>query len=240
MKPETVTYLNSLNRQFYETTASAFDETRQHPWDGWERLRANLPAARPLRVLDVGCGNGRFGVFLADELSAMTYHGVDNNPSLLGYARDVLQGRPGITTTFSQQDIVADGLAVTGDYDLVVLFGVIHHVPGAANRTALLCQLADCVAPGGMLAFAAWRFMDNPRLRRKTVDWPPDVEREPGDYLLDWRRGEVANRYCHFVDDEEHVSLIEATGLTHVGDYRADGSDGRSNRYSLLARSNGR
>ena len=145
MKPETVTYLNSLNRQFYETTASAFDETRQHPWDGWERLRANLPAARPLRVLDVGCGNGRFGVFLADELSAMTYHGMDNNPTLLGYARDVLQGRPGITTTFSQQDIVADGLAVTGDYDLVVLFGVIHHVPGAA-KTAPLCSVSLPIA----------------------------------------------------------------------------------------------
>jgi len=234
MKPETVQALNDINRRFYRTTATAFDETRQYPWAGWEPLLPHVPARRPLRVLDVGCGNGRFGVFLARHLAGdIHYHGLDNNPALLAYAQEALTGRSALRATLEERDIVLHA-AGGAEYDLVVLFGVLHHVPGAANRAALLRSLAGQVAAGGLLAFAAWRFMDSERLSRKVTDWPPGLERERGDYLLDWRRGEVALRYCHFVDDAEHAALVNATGLSVVADYRADGSDNRGNRYTVL------
>ncbi|MEO0562469.1 MAG: hypothetical protein AAF125_10160, partial [Chloroflexota bacterium] len=66
--------------------------------------------------------------------------------------------------------------------------------------------------------------------------WPPDLDREPGDYLLDWRRGTVARRYCHHVDDAEHDALVHTTGLEEVARFRADGADGRTNQYSVLRR----
>jgi SAM-dependent methyltransferase len=229
MSPETITRLNALNRRFYQITAAPFDATRQRPWAGWARLLPHLPETRPLRVLDVGCGNGRFGVYLREH-AEIRYHGVDNNAALLDYAREALPGG-----AFEQRDVVQNP-PDAGTYDVVALFGVIHHVPGGANRRAFMRALSERVAPGGILAFAAWRFMENARLRGKIVDWFPDLEREDGDYLLDWRRGETAVRYCHYVDDAEHAALVAATGLQQVAFYRADGHDRQTNAYSVLRR----
>jgi tRNA (uracil-5-)-methyltransferase TRM9 len=232
MNKDTIQRLNAINREFYETTATEFDQTRGRAWSGWVKLSEYLKA--PLSVLDVGCGNGRFGVFLAETFSEpITYHGIDNNRALLDYAQTVLANIPHITATLTEQDIIAQP-PETGSYELVVLFGVIHHVPGADNRLAFIHHLADRVAPNGMLCFASWRFYEYERFRQRIVDWDVDITVEQGDYLLDWRRGERALRYCHYVDDSEHSALIAATGLTEVETYRADGEDNRMNVYSIL------
>ncbi len=68
-----------LNDRFYRENASSFSSTRGAPWHGWRRCaqaaRAELGASagarfegRPLRVLDLACGNLRFEGFLAREL----------------------------------------------------------------------------------------------------------------------------------------------------------------------------
>ncbi len=118
----------------------------------------------------------------------------------------------------------------------MALFGVLHHVPGSEQRRAFMQTLAQRVAPGGYLAFAAWCFYEYERFRARIVPWPDDLEVEPHDYLLDWRRGERALRYCHYVDETEHADLIAATGLTEITTYRADGRTNDINRYSLLRR----
>jgi tRNA (uracil-5-)-methyltransferase TRM9 len=216
MDKDTIQRLNAINREFYETTAPEFDQTRGKAWVGWLKLSEYLTA--PLSVLDVGCGNGRFGVFLAESFSAsITYHGIDNNRALLDYARTALAPIPHLTATLTEQDIITQP-PDSGTYNLVVLFGVIHHIPGAANRLAFMRQLAERVAPDGLLA------------------WDANITVEQGDYLLDWRRGERALRYCHYVDDSEQSALIAATGLTEIETYRADGEDNRMNAYSILGK----
>lgn len=228
MDEATVQYLNALNREFYRITANEFDATRGQPWPGWERLLPLLPS--PLSVLDVGCGNGRFGVFLSQHVEVLAYHGIDNNAVLLAHARQNLP-----VGVFWEMDIVEQP-PQTGAYDLVALFGVMHHVPGAQRRQQLLRQLAERVAPGGLLAFACWRFYEFERFRQRIVPWPDTVQVEAHDYLLDWRRGERALRYCHYVDDDEHAALVEASGLEEIATYRADGFSGTVNRYSILKR----
>jgi hypothetical protein len=111
-----------------------------------------------------------------------------------------------------------------------------HHIPGAQNRRELLATLAPRLNPGGILAFACWRFYEFERFRQRIVPWPEGIAVEPHDYLLDWRRGETALRYCHYVDDEEQAALVAATGLDEIASYRADGYKGRVNAYSLLRR----
>ena len=228
MDEKTVQRLNAINREFYRVTAGEFDQTRGQPWPGWERLPGYLQS--PLSVLDVGCGNGRFGVFLAGHIDSLHYHGMDNNPALLARAREQLSG-----AVLTERDIVTQP-PDSGEYDLVVLFGVIHHVPGWQQRQAFMQALAERLRPGGLLAFACWRFYEFERFRQRIVAWPDDIEVEAHDYLLDWRRGEVALRYCHYVDDDEHGALVAATGLHEIDTYRADGAGGKANRYSILKR----
>ncbi len=272
MNDDTARALNALNRAFYAATADDFAETRAPPRPGWGRLRPLLPAA-PLRALDVGCGNGRFGVFLAAHLPAVEYHGIDNSPALLERAGASLAALPNVQAKLAVVDVVETIAPLSPDpqrvrlmeespvnranqpasagfpaaaggfeppaaaaYDLVALFGVLHHIPGAARRQALVRALAARVRPGGLLAFACWRFYEYPRFRERIIPFPPGLDVEPGDYLLDWRRGAQAVRYCHYVDDAEQAELIAAAQLTLVESYRADGESGAMNAYVILRR----
>lgn len=231
MDDRTIERLIALNRTFYETTAREFDQTRGAPWPGWRVALPHLPPV--VRVLDAGCGNGRFGQFLAREsASEIIYTGVDSSPALLARARAALCD---LDASLLETDLLRDPLP-DGSFDLVALFGVLHHIPGEATRRRLIVQLADRLAPGGLLFFSAWRFAEFERFRRRIVPWPADLSAEPGDYLLDWRRGERALRYCHFVDEAEHAALIAASGLRAIMTFCADGESGASNRYSMLRR----
>lgn len=244
MDEATIHKLNAINREFYRVTADEFDQTRGQAWAGWEVVWSQIETHIPSEVflvLDVGCGNGRFGVFLHEKLKrtghalSLQYHGMDNNPRLLEHARQSLNKLPNATFTLEQRDIV-ENPPDTGAYDLVALFGVMHHIPGAAQRLDFIRTLAGRVKPKGWLVFACWRFYEYARFQERIVPWPEDLEVEAGDYLLDWRRGEVALRYCHYVDDTEHTALIEVSGLRGIATFRADGQGGKTNQYSVLRR----
>lgn len=237
MDEETIQELNALNRDFYRTVADDFDTTRGRPWPGWRGLLPSLTtAAGPLRVLDVGCGNGRFGAFLAASVHRpIFYTGVDNNPALLERARATLEPLKGMSVRLLERDIV-NAPPPDGPYELVVLFGVLHHIPAFERRRGLLRALARRLAPGGVLAFACWRFYEYVRFRERIAPWPHNLTAEPGDYLLDWRRGANALRYCHYIDDAELAALLAATGLTPLATYRADGHEGDANLYAVLWR----
>ena len=233
MDEATRQHLNAINRDFYRATAADFSATRQRAWAGWQRLltAVGLPVAS---VLDIGCGNGRFARFLAgQQRQAFAYHGIDNCAELLAAAQRQLADTSQLQSTLIEWDVVLHGLAGP-PAQLVALFGLLHHVPGARQRRDLLRAAARSVLPGGALVFAAWRFYEAERFRRRILPWAAGIAVEKHDYLLDWRRGARALRYCHYIDDSEHAQLIEATGLRVIDDYRADGAEGDLNRYTIL------
>jgi SAM-dependent methyltransferase len=247
MDTETVARLNAINHAFYATVADDFDQTRGTAWPGWKRLLPYLTT--PLSVLDVGCGNARFALFVHDNLPSLplsdsalstqhsllplAYTGLDSSPALLDHARTALTGKDNLTFTLEQRDII-ENPPDSGAYDLVVLLGVLHHIPGYAQRQVFMRRLATLIKPGGLLVFTAWRFYEYERFRERITSWPDDLQVEANDYLLDWRRGAVSLRYCHYTDDVEHDALVGATGLTEIETFRADGQGGTANRYSVL------
>ena len=233
MDYETARRLNAINRAFYARTARDFDATRQRPWSGWTRLLHSLDL--PIdSLLDFGCGNARFARYLASkQTQSFAYCGVDSSAELLALAREQVASLALAKCELLERDIIM-GTLPRQLAQLVVLFGLLHHVPGRRRRRELVKAAADCVLPGGWLAFTAWRFIESQRLRARIQPWDSDIKVEAGDYLLDWRRGERALRYCHYIDEEEHAELIAAAGLRVVDDYREDGG---LNRYTVLGRS---
>jgi SAM-dependent methyltransferase len=236
MNDRTAHYLNALNAAFYARHAASFDDTRQSAWAGWARLAAHLTPG--MRVWDAGCGNGRFARFLAEHLPSFTWHGTDSSPALIDLARASLADVPGVT--FAHHDLLTDP-PPDSHFDLITLFGVLHHVPGAARRAALVRALAERLSADGLLVFTTWRFHEYPRFRARIVPWESlapgfPLDLEPGDHLLDWQGDAAAPRYCHAVDDAEHAALVAAAGLTIIDRYRADGFDGALNEYAVLRR----
>src|SRR5690349_13038237 len=100
--------LNAINREFYRTVADEFDTTRGKAWPGWMRLLPAVGHPSELSVLDAGCGNGRFGVFLSQNLPRTTihYHGIDNNAALIDHARQAMASFPNVTVGFDLHDLV--------------------------------------------------------------------------------------------------------------------------------------
>lgn len=240
MNEETIHYLNDLNRDFYAQIAGEFDQTRATAWQGWTQLPPYLPPA-PFRALDVGCGNARFATFLAQNYpnQAFSYDGIDNSAALLERAQIALDAHPQITATLTLQDIVEQPLA-SGAYDLVVAFGVLHHIPSYRQRQNFVRMLADQLAPNGVLIYTEWRFYEFERFKARTVSAPSNVQLEAGDYLLNWGRKTAREgdplRYCHYVDDAESSALIEASTLKLITTFRADGHQGATNNYVVLTR----
>jgi tRNA (uracil-5-)-methyltransferase TRM9 len=239
MDDESVAFLNTLNRTFYRTTAHAFSESRQYAWQGWATALAHVPTRDPLRVLDVGCGNGRFGAFMAKKTDrAITYHGIDADETLLAHAQHDLNAIAHLTPTFTRHDFIADGLPPADHpYDVIALFGVLHHVPSLARRLALIRDLSRQVAQGGIFAFSCWRFYEFPRFRERIQPLPEGITAEAGDYLLDWRRGANALRYCHYANDDEIAQFVEIAqreGLSEIAAFRADSTLNQMNAYRVL------
>ena len=257
MKTETILKLNELNRNFYERNAESFSQTRQSAWSGWARLLSHIEHLasnrRPLRVLDVACGNLRFERFLAEELGQELFNflACDNCDALVTGSFD-------IPCTFSEIDIVdelADGssscIGAKGAYDLVTCFGFFHHVPSAGMRNALLGKLIDAATPGGIVAISLWRYLENDALASKAKrigDLLADglaeelgvdtSDLEPGDAFLGWQQDKRTLRYCHSFDEAEIEGLVKlaSSAARCIDSYDADGKSGKLNSYLLFER----
>lgn len=246
MPPMVQARLLDLNRQFYAIVGSEFDRTRQGLPLGMvelaQRLAVHGPGnGAPLRVLDVGCGNGRFVRALAGAGAVCTYTGIDADTHLLALAEQQTAELAALSRNFAMVDLAAAGwghqLAVAGPFDAVVCLAVLHHFPGLALRARIVADLVSLLAPGGVLALSTWQFLTSERLAQKQVEWaevgvdPAQVE--AGDALLPWNQGAPALRYVHQLDLDELQLLVGGAGLQLDAFFHADGKEGNLNLYTL-------
>lgn len=247
MRPDTIQRLNALNRRFYADRATSFDDARQQGWPGFAQVieRWRRSGRKRMSVLDLGCGNGRFGEYLLRHWPApVHYTGVDQSSALLALARQRLRRFDGVT--LRRLDLIEGTLGGLRRYDGVVAFGLMHHVPGYVTRQRLLRWAVTALAPGGTLAVTFWRFSDRPRFRRKLVAWTAphpfitpglDVgDLEPGDHLLRWGKEGDAVRYCHHPSRLEIGRLATSVTAALVDRFRTDGAGGDLNHYLIFER----
>jgi SAM-dependent methyltransferase len=234
--------LQRLSQVFYRVNAAGFDAKRSRPWRGWDRALAGLPPHTPLRVLDLGCGNGRLLGYLGHHREGrIEYLGVDECVPLLDAARS----RYPNAYLHAAQLIGADGdpRVPQGSYDLVALMGVLHHIAGEQARHALVQAALARVAPRGLLVMTVWRFANDPRLAKRVVSWSsPEAlassqldraQLEPGDALLRWGDDLQALRYCHSASSQE-IERWTSMAPGPVERFFEDGESGELNEYIVM------
>ncbi len=239
MQAELVKQLLELNRAFYAEFAGDFSETRSS-----ERMNVApiMPYLAPdANLLDVGCGNGRLAERLDREGFRLSYLGVDLTPALIEVAQARLPGLQHVAARFRVADIAVPGwaapLQTDGPFDLVLALAVLHHLPGFDLRQRVVAEFVSLLRPGGKIILSNWQFTRRARLRNKLVPWSvlgiDENQVEPGDALLDWKRGGTGYRYVHLLTEKEVSDLAAAASLTVVSQFYADAD---LNLYSVLAK----
>ncbi|MGA9531163.1 MAG: class I SAM-dependent methyltransferase [Anaerolineales bacterium] len=234
MHTETIELLHDLNREFYQSFAEPFAESRSRPQPGVASYLAAVGHAAP--VLDLGCGSGS----LANELDSLghrgPYTGADSSSALLRWARQHVEHD---CAQFTMLDLAEPGWSGSLDppYPWVFALGLIHHLPGAGRRRAWAAELGSMLPADGQVLVSVWNFTSEPRFLDRVVPWSrvglgsDDIEQ--GDYLLDWRRGGRGLRYVHLLDEAELSELASAAGCQPVSVSYAGGTAGRLNLLQL-------
>jgi len=112
--------------------------------------RAVARERTPGRVLEVGAGEGQFTEALARAFPGAELHGIDLTPRVGRLFRGP-RGR----VTFAARPVEEVAAERPGQFDLVIVCDVLHHVPPAA-RASFLAACGRCVAPGGTLVLKDW------------------------------------------------------------------------------------
>jgi 2-polyprenyl-3-methyl-5-hydroxy-6-metoxy-1,4-benzoquinol methylase len=272
MDRETVERLLALNRTFYACFAQSFADSRpasdpalvsilpyipqgtKEPGNEVTRNRVarNRGCTRfppQLKVLDVGCGNGRLATLLDRERPGATYVGVDATPELVEIARTRAAQLETVAAHFFVADVTQPGWSGElpgAPFDCAIALAVLHHIPSFELRAEIVRQMAGVLKPSGRLILSTWQFLASERLRRKIVPWAEvgiaEERLEAGDYLLDWKRGGIGLRYCHLVDETE-VRRLAAEGnadkehpLRVCETFRAGGREGNLGLFAVLDR----
>lgn len=106
--------------------------------------------------MDLGCGDtSALPLLLSQHVSTIThYTGVDASPQQLAAARPNLGAllAPSTSITLTEADIRSFVRTPTPrPYDTIFASFVVHHLPTAADKAALLMDMRRLLAPGGTL-----------------------------------------------------------------------------------------
>ena len=151
-------------------------------------------------VLELGCGTGQLGLFLAG--ADRTVVGADLARPSLELAREAGK-RYGLNAVhFVETDLRAPGLAREA-FDVVICSGVLHHTP---DPRASFASVARLVRPGGVLVVGLYNAYARLPLRlRRTVARLTGYRWIPWDPVLRDRLTEPARREAWLRDQYRHV-----------------------------------
>ena len=247
MESDTIRRLLDINDQFYQRFGAAFAETRRRLQPGVQRILEEWITDGDW--LDLGCGSGVLGQTLVERELGGSYLGLDFSKPLLaeaGKGADALSVHNGFTLGYGSANLLhEDWIAAAGDrqYDGVLAFAVLHHIPGQVNRQRIFRQAADLMKAGGLFIHSEWQFQNNPKLVARIQPWTKigltEAEVEAGDTLLDWRHmaegqtGEPGLRYVPLFNLEELNQMGCQAALKLLTEFSSDGKGGDLAVYQI-------
>jgi len=210
----------------YNLIASHFSSTRTHPWREFELLLKYITPED--KVLDLGCGNGRFYELLRERM--VDYVGVDSSEQLIQIAK---QKYPDLE--FRVTDAL-DLPFADDSFDKVVSVAVLHHIPSKKYRQKFMAEAGRVLKKGGILIITVWDLWKKKKIKKMIFKYGllklfGLTKLDFKDILYPWKnsKGEVVTkRYFHCFKPEELKNLAENSGFK-IKEIREIGKSPRSN-----------
>ncbi len=244
MNASTAHKLVAINDRFYQNFAEAFSATRMRLQPGVKKILEGLSSHDD--ILDLGCGNGALARELARRGHQGRYVGLDFSPDLLTVARQGVKDHPNFH--FVQGNLAQDrwesqirsisaGESPEVEFDVVFAFATLHHLPGRKLLRQTLHHVHNLLKATGRFIHSNWQFLNSERLRKRIQPWSTvglsEADVDPGDYLLDWRRGGHGLRFVHHFTPDELQELAWQTGFTVLRSFLSDGEGGNLGLYQI-------
>ncbi|WP_024803348.1 class I SAM-dependent methyltransferase [Nocardia sp. BMG51109] len=172
--------LNTIERlAMNNPVRAAHQHHREAAW--FRRLAGGDLSGR--RVLEVGCGRGVGVEVLQDRLGAAHVTAFDFDPAMVDVAERRLHGRANVA--LSQGD-VCEIRQPDASMDVVMDFGIIHHVP---DWRQALAEVVRVLRPGGTVLFeeVPRHLLDTWAMRTFTVH-PRENRFEATEFVTELRR----------------------------------------------------
>lgn len=209
MKQDTAKKLLKKVIEDYSKIADDFSQTRKWLWPEFDFFKKYIKEGD--KILDVGCGNGRFYPFVKD-IKNISYVGIDNNEALIKHAQKIYP---------STKFLVGDLLHIPYDEQADILFSIasFHHIPSSKLRNKSAQELNRVIKKNGYAVITVWNLFQK-RYRKHIIkslfnfivhfgryDW--------NDTFIPWSKTGV-KRYYHAFTPGELKKIFKKNGFDIV------------------------
>lgn len=202
MEKKYAEYLLEKTKKDYNLIAEEFSRTRKKPWEEIKIL-FNDYLIFGEKVLDLGCGNGRYFPFFKEK--RINYFGIDFSEKLIEIAKN----------KYPEGNFqVGDALNLPfpeNFFDKVYSIATLHHIPSKEFRLQFLKEIKKILKPEGILILTVWRFH---RLKETYLLFKYTILKLFGKTKLDWKDifepwGKKIERYYHWFSKRELENLVK-------------------------------
>ena len=212
----------------YNQIAEDFSNTRHRVWEEVGFLFDYIKSDD--RVLDSGCGNGRYSPAIKEK--GGQYFGIDNSEELIRIAKSRYP---------SENFQVADALNLpfTNDFfDKIYSIAVLHHIPSKELRLKFFDEAKRALKSNGLLVLTVWEFK---RWQERLLLLKYNISRvlgksklEKNDLFLSWQN--KIPRYYHFFSEQELRKLASEAGFEVIRAGVVSNERGNRNNIYLVAK----
>lgn len=217
MLQETAQNLMEITKESYEKIAGDFSSTRNFSWLEIDKTIEKY-LKDDIKILDLGCGNGRLLLSLKKYLKNFDYTGVDSCVSLIEKARlsftspqlPILSFPPALPSigqaeqesrniAFECGNILKLNTYTDNSFDVVFMVASFNHIPSKEWREKLLNDIQKILKPGGFLIMTNWNLWN---LNNKKSFWRNLLKNHFTNYLPHRQAGRL-----QITDYKEVVTL---------------------------------
>jgi SAM-dependent methyltransferase len=132
-------------------------------------------------------------------------------------------------------DILKDISDISGKFDVIFAFGLVHHIPSSEFRTKWFQQVVSLLKPNGIFVFTTWNYDRDARFTPVNTEIKNfEEELEDGDYCLGWDNKKDAYRYVHIYTTEEIEKILASSNAKLLSKFSSDGKNGNLNDYYIV------
>jgi len=218
LKPPQEKKIKPITADEYDSVVDEWNEWQSYPWGKllYSISRFNIQRHldnHPIRILDVGGGNGLNSIYFAKQGHSVTL--LDYSTAMLSEAKQAAgkQGVPGRITFCQAEAGAVQELFKGQQFDLVLCHLMIEFVIEPRKVLKDICEL---IAPQGLLSLLdANRYAEVYRKAIQTNDLAAALKAvDTKEYFHPW-----FNRVTPLFSSAEMMDILQANGCEVVGDY---------------------